>query len=383
MDAQFHRLRRNQSCETACREVHRLLDSLPLYRSPNEVPFQDGLYFFFEEGEWSRHGPNGRIVRVGNHPHSQGGLIRRLRNHYSGQKNGSVFRKFLGGALLRRRNHQSSCLQPHPGQGHWECQNAKTCSRCKPIEQRVSALLRSRFSFRCVAIPNRPTRNRLEAKLIATLAQCDDCKNCTPSRRWLGRFAYSEKVHRSRMWNDCHIDNRTINRADLRRFSQLVKRTRATRSARPTAGPLVIIACGKRKIWNKDKKAGPTRAGEAYIGTPFKVNRDYARRVGSRWMILSAKYGYIDPDFVLPGPYNVTFKEPKTQPVSLEKLQQQAKSKGLARFKTVVGLGGREYREAIQATFEVLGVSLSFPTQGLRVGKAMRRLKRAQAWSSD
>jgi hypothetical protein len=40
-----------------------------------------------------------RIVRVGTH-REQDNLQRRLRYHYSGNKNGSVFRKHIGGAIL-------------------------------------------------------------------------------------------------------------------------------------------------------------------------------------------------------------------------------------------------------------------------------------------
>ena len=82
--------------ESICGDIHRLLGTLPVYSSPRQVPFADGLYFFLEDGETSDHGPRGRIVRIGNHPRSDGGLVRRLRQHYSGRKNGSVFRKFLG-----------------------------------------------------------------------------------------------------------------------------------------------------------------------------------------------------------------------------------------------------------------------------------------------
>ncbi len=92
--------------QKACAVVHDALGVLPLLSSPADVPFADGLYFFFEEGESSYHAPNGRIVRVGNHPRKQSGLVSRLRMHYSGSKNSSVFRKFfipsLSGVYLPR-----------------------------------------------------------------------------------------------------------------------------------------------------------------------------------------------------------------------------------------------------------------------------------------
>ncbi len=69
--------------EDACREIHQVLAQLPVFTSASQVPFADGLYFFYEDGETSPHGPAGRVVRVGNHPRSNGGLERRLRQHYS------------------------------------------------------------------------------------------------------------------------------------------------------------------------------------------------------------------------------------------------------------------------------------------------------------
>lgn len=60
-----------------------------------------------------------------------------------------------------------------------------------------------------------------------------------------------------------------------------------------TQNRLVIVPCGKRKIWDKHPDQGPTRADDAYIGTPFTLNRTYAERFGDRWVVLSAKYGRV------------------------------------------------------------------------------------------
>ncbi len=66
------------------------------------MPFNNGLYFVFEQGENSTHGPNGRIVRVGENKEN-GRLNRRLLQHFVAEKNSSVFRKYVGGAFIRRR----------------------------------------------------------------------------------------------------------------------------------------------------------------------------------------------------------------------------------------------------------------------------------------
>ena len=210
------------SPEEACRALHELMEPLPVFGQPVGVSITNGLYFFYEDGESNRHASEGRIVRVGNHPRSDGTLVRRLRQHYRVGKNGSVFRKFLGGALMRAESPRHPCLAPGPGLGHWERQNEKPCDQCRPVEQRVSYLLRTSFCFRCVSIPSRRERNRFEALLIASLSSCSVCG---PSCRWLGKFAYSEVVRCAGMWNSQFVSGEPMTSDDLRRFAGHVDST--------------------------------------------------------------------------------------------------------------------------------------------------------------
>lgn len=199
-----------------------MLAALPAFEHPRDVTIKDGLYFFYEGGESSPHAPSGRVVRIGNHPRSDGTLVRRLRQHYQGRKNGSVFRKFVGGALMRVDNRDHPCLAPAPGKGHWERQNEKVCDRCRPVEQRVSRLLRTRFRFRCVAIQEREVRNTFEELLIATLS-C--CRVCQPSGHWLGRHAYSGIIRETGMWNSQFAGGAPMSAAELGRFADYVDGT--------------------------------------------------------------------------------------------------------------------------------------------------------------
>src|SRR4051794_17641224 len=82
------------------------------------------------------------------------------------------------------------------------------------------------------------------------------------------------------------------------------------RTMRTPCIPLIIVPCGRSKVWDRSPDLGPTAAQDAYVGGPFKLNRAYAERFGQRWVILSAKYGFIDPAFVIPGPYDTTFLKP-------------------------------------------------------------------------
>jgi len=129
-----------------------LLQDKPKYSIPDNTLPDNGLYFFYEEGETNGHDGSPRIVRVGNHPRSQNNLVNRLKQHYRHNKNGSVFRKYLGGALMRRLDPNNPCLRPAPGKGHWEKQDTKACPECKPFEMEVTRLLLKKFRFCCVKI---------------------------------------------------------------------------------------------------------------------------------------------------------------------------------------------------------------------------------------
>lgn len=144
-------------------------------------------------------------------------------------------------------------------------------------------------------------------------------------------------------------------------------------------GVLVIVPCGKAKIWDKIPHAGPTAAKDAYTGGPFRINKAYAEKFGETWIVLSAKYGLIEPAFAIPGPYNVTFKATRTRLITPDQLRDQVRSRNLERFTKIIGLGGKEYRRAIEMAFEETPAQLYFPFAGLRQGNAMQSTKRAIA----
>lgn len=143
------------------------------------------------------------------------------------------------------------------------------------------------------------------------------------------------------------------------------------------SGLLVVVPCGKAKIWAKHPQAGPTAAANAYIGAPFIVNRRYAEQIGGDWVILSAKHGFLRPADAVPGPYETTFKRRSTNPISPAALREQVKQMGLGLYGEVIGLGGKDYRAAIEAAFEGTQVQLSFPFARLPIGKAMAATKLA------
>lgn len=262
----------------ACGRMHELIRRLEPFTSPASVTAKDGLYFFYEQGETSDDAPDGRIVRVGNHPRAEGGLRTRLDNHYRrsvGAKNGSVFRRYIGGALLRRDDPQSPCLLPAPGMGHWERQHEPACPRCAPYESRVTEYIVQAVRFRVLPITNREERNRFEARLVATIAACEICR---PSAAWLGRFAYSEKVRESGLWNSEFVGGEPLTAEDLSRLELLVDAAVGSGSKVDLAGTLLIIPCCASKRGAPDP-ALPARRVSDFVGPESTELLDEGRRL--------------------------------------------------------------------------------------------------------
>ena len=139
---------------------------------------------------------------------------------------------------------------------------------------------------------------------------------------------------------------------------------------------LVIIPCGERKIWKKTGMPSSYPAKNAYIGSPFIVNRRYAESIGDRWVILSARYGFIDPDTMIED-YNETFKTPTARTVTVETLQKQVLEKGLANYPFIIGLGGKEYLSMIQKSFAGTSCRVEFPFANLSLFEGMSAIKAA------
>jgi len=129
--------------------------------------------------------------------------------------------------------------------------------------------------------------------------------------------------------------------------------------------PLIIVQCGGSKIWRKHPNAGPTRAKDAYVSGYFRLNRAYAERFGKRWLILSAKYGFLDPDARIHN-YNVSFLKHPTKSIGLGVLRRQIRRKRLGRYRDAVVLGGSAYADIVRQAFTGTAVRIHQPFKGLR-----------------
>jgi len=140
---------------------------------------------------------------------------------------------------------------------------------------------------------------------------------------------------------------------------------------------IVIISCGKKKVWDKDPNTQAILAKDAYISNYFKLCKRYAERFSDKWFILSAKYGFINPDFVIPNNYDVKLKNSKDQTAFIGKLKKQAEELGIKNYNQIIVLTGKEYYHVIKVALEDFGLEINNPLEGLGIGNRQKIIKNA------
>ena len=183
-----------------CSKLHRLFNGIPRRSFPNgfsSLP-SNGIYILFEQGETDHN--TDRIVRVGTHT-GKDQLVSRLKQHFVKEnKDRSIFRKNIGRAILNGDN--DSFL------AEWEIDlttkkarelHEKRIDATKQlsIEEKVSNYIRHNLSFVTFHEPDKETRLDLESKIISTISWC---KECGPSKSWLGRNSPKAKIRESGLW---------------------------------------------------------------------------------------------------------------------------------------------------------------------------------------
>ena len=119
-------------------------------------------------------------------------------------------------------------------------------------------------------------------------------------------------------------------------------------------------------------------AGRVYTSTFHRYTRRYAERHADRWVILSAKYGFLWGDDVVPGPYDVTFDRPSDPVITTAALAEQVRTKQLDRHDQILVVCGVRYEERVRAAFAGYDVEVVTPPKGLGgIGHMLRFLKRA------
>ena len=177
-----------------------------------------GVYFFFEEGEHLKDQKgNSRVVRVGTHAIIEGSratLWRRLSQHKGtevgqfgengGNHRGSIFRKLLGEAIINNENLKCDTW----GEGS----NAPVNTREREhfVEEMVSHYIRNEMPFIFLEINDDPSpasdRAFVERNSIALLSNFQKDIIHPPSEDWLGYNSNRERVQKSGLWNQNHVD---------------------------------------------------------------------------------------------------------------------------------------------------------------------------------
>ena len=186
------------STSASCHNLHKLFNNMKRFTFPfetKEIP-KNGIYILFEEGE-SAHNTD-RIVRVGTH-NKDNNLHQRLKQHFmSKNKDSSIFRKNIGRAILNKTN------DPFLEQWNWDISKKENkakylpdIEKLKEIENQVSKIIKSNFSFIVFEVETEQERLELEAKIISTVSLC---KECEASKEWLGSSSSEHKIRESSLW---------------------------------------------------------------------------------------------------------------------------------------------------------------------------------------
>jgi len=140
---------------------------------------------------------------------------------------------------------------------------------------------------------------------------------------------------------------------------------------------LLIIPCSKAKIWDKNPTIKNVKAKDAYISTYFKLCKRIAEITNARWLIFSAKYGLIPPEFVIPNNYDVSFNKNCAETVSFFTIYQQMVKYEVYNFNKIYSFCGKKYNKILENTLKMFKKALiiPFPKDMRSIGKRQRWIK--------
>jgi hypothetical protein len=183
-----------------------------------------GVYFFFEPGETrSDSGEGPRVVRVGTHATTAGAKSRlwgRLSQHRGtagtggGNHRASIMRLLVGVALKKRGSMDHMATWGIGQNSTKACATLGVTSselrqREHVLESAVSQYIRA-MPFLWVDIDDAPDpktdRGLIERNSIGLLSNYMQTPIDRPSDSWLGAYCDRERVQRSGLWNNNHVD---------------------------------------------------------------------------------------------------------------------------------------------------------------------------------
>lgn len=130
-------------------------------------------------------------------------------------------------------------------------------------------------------------------------------------------------------------------------------------------GAVVLISCVKSKLSHS------ACARELYTSAWFKKTRNIVELSGSRWFVLSARYGLVAPDTLIET-YDYTLNaagvgERRAWAAQvLDKLLPE-----MASEKRIVMFAGHRYREFLMEPLRRRGIGVEVPMKNLRIGEQL------------
>lgn len=228
-----------------CHWLHNVLEELPMILYPfdtNILPV-NGIYFFYQEGEFWGHGGNEpKIVRIGTH--REGNFRSRIKEHFlfddskmnfdqmkMKPSDRSIFRKNIGRTLLNKEKDDYLEIWNKDFtkvKNRERYSSLRDIKKEKDIETHITKILRQQFSFRFIIVDNQTERmgsKGLESSLIGTVSHCELCK---PSNNWLGCFSPKKqiKIKNSGLWLVQHLSSEGINNRDKENILMNIERTK-------------------------------------------------------------------------------------------------------------------------------------------------------------
>ena len=189
------------------------------YSTIDEIPFTNGIYIMFEKGE-SYKGYD-RIVRVGTHT-SDNRLKKRLKDHFLKEnKDGSIFRKNIGKAILNKNRH--------PYLNVWNLDTKKAADKYDAefqykIENQISTYLKDNITFTCFQVDTKEDRLRLEEGIIALL---NSSSSFVSSENWRGRFSPINDISQSGLWLREGLNGKSLTFSEYKKIVALSRGEKA------------------------------------------------------------------------------------------------------------------------------------------------------------
>jgi len=155
---------------------------------------------------------------------------------------------------------------------------------------------------------------------------------------------------------------------DAQRAERPAKEGRPARATTPPATTrVVLLGCVKLKLEHR------APAKDLYVSPLWKGRRAYAESAGCPWLILSAKYGLLEPEQSV-APYDVALAELTAS--ARRAWGEQIVQALQARFDSLDGMtfdvhAGAAYRSAIAPRLRELGATIDQPLLGLTMGRQL------------